>query len=176
MKKDNEKASEDFSEIKKLAEEADNNKGFELGFEDDFVEDISQVEFIDDKQNPKESYRLYYTIEGILRDHLPKGEKYEELRKKVREEKIIFLTGKRKDENGIRGADSRQAYISSHLKVALNTLFEWIQEGGNSFDLFLKFRQLNIEYGYFKEEELSEFNQNLKKGSNYNPREYKRNK
>jgi hypothetical protein len=170
MKKDNKRTSEDFSDIKKLAEEADNNKGFELGFEDDFVEDISQLDFIDDKQNPKESYRLYYTIESILRDHLPKGDKYEELRKTVREEKIIFLTGKRKNENGIRGADSRQAYISSHLKVALNAIFEWLSEGGNSFDLFLKFRKLNIEKGYFKEDELSEFNQKLK-GLGYNPKD-----
>lgn len=56
------------------------------------------------------------------------------------------------------------------FKVALNTLFEWLSEGGNSFDLFLKFRQLNIESGYFKAEELSEFNQKLKKGLEYNPK------
>lgn len=162
MKNENNKKVDDFSDIKKLAEEADKNQGFELGFEDDFVVDITQLDFIDDKQNPKESYRLFYTIESILKGHLPKGDKYKELRKVVREEKTIFLTGKRKDERGIRGADSRQAYVSSHLKVALNSLFDWINEGGNSFDLFLKFRQLNIQYGYFTKEELSDFDQKMK--------------
>lgn len=161
---------DNLEEIKKLAQQADENKGFELGFEDDFVDDITQINFTDDKQNPKESHRLYYAIEGILKNHLPKGEAYEELRSFVREEKTIFLTGKKKDKTGRRGADSRQAYISSHLSVALNTLFEWIKEGGNSFELFLKFRNLNIQYGYFKEEELSTFNQSLVQGLNFNPK------
>jgi len=168
------KQKENFEEIKKLAEEADKNKGFELGFEDDLVEDISQIDFIDDKQNPKESYRLYYTIESILRDHLPKGDQYISLREFVREEKIIFLSGKKKDQRGIRGADSRQSYIASHLKVALKTLFEWINEGGNSFDLFLKFRNLNIEYGYFEEEQLSDFNQALITSIHFNPNKDKK--
>lgn len=165
---------ENFDEIKRLAEEADKNKGFELGFEDDLVEDTFGIDFTDDQQNPKESYRIYYAIEGMLRNHLPKGDAYEELRKVVREEKTIFLTGKRKDESGRRNADSRQAYISSHLKVALNTMFEWISEGGNSFDLFMKFRNLNVEYGYFKEEELSNFNQKLRKGLEWNPKDHKK--
>ena len=89
----------------------------------------------------------------------------------MREEKIIFLTGgKKKDQRGVRGADSRQAYISTHLKPALNALLEWIQEGGNSFDLFLRFRRLNIQYGYFREDELSEYNQSLITALNYNPK------
>jgi len=162
----------ELEEIKKLAQEADNNKGFELGFEDDFEEDVSQIDFIDDKQNPQESYRLYYAIEGILKTHLPKGPKYKQLRNFVREEKIIFLTGgKKKDERGIRGADSRQAYISTHLKVVLNSLLEWIKEGGNSFDLFLRFRQLNIQYGYFREDELSDYNQALITALNNNSKD-----
>lgn len=159
-------SKESFDEIKKLAEEADNFKNLELGFEDEFNEvSLNKIEFTDDVQNPKESYRLYYAIEGILRNHLPKGEEFNDLRKVVREEKSIFLTGKRKDITGRRNADSRQAFISSHLKVALNELFDWIREGGNSFDLFLKFRKLNVEYGYFKEEEASDFDQIKKKST-----------
>ena len=161
-KKDLEK---DLEEIKKLAQEADDNKGFELGFEEDFEDDITQIDFIDDKQNPQESYRIYSAIDGVLKSHLPKGDRYKELRRFVREEKIIFLTGgKKKDQRGIRGADSRQAYISTHLKVALNSLMDWINEGGNSFDLFLRFRQLNIQYGYFGEDEVSEYNQSIFQG------------
>ena len=53
-------------------------------------------------------------------------------------------------------------------------MFEWISEGGNSFDLFMKFRNLNVEYGYFKEEELSNFNQKLRKGLEWNPKDHKK--
>ena len=85
-------SKESFDEIKKLAEEADNFKNLELGFEDEFNEvSLDKIEFTDDVQNPKESYRLYYAIEGILRNHLPKGEEFNDLRKVVREEKSIFL-------------------------------------------------------------------------------------
>ncbi|GGG15240.1 hypothetical protein GCM10011344_14810 [Dokdonia pacifica] len=175
MKDKNKKSEINFDEIRRLAKEADNNKGFDLGFEEDLVENNYDIDFTDDQQNPEESHRLFYAIEGILRNHLPKGDAYEELRTVVREEKTIFLTGKKKDITGRRNADSRQAYISSHLKVALNTLFEWVSEGGNSFDLFMKFRALNIERGYFKEEELSDYNQKLKKGLNWNPKDHKKN-
>ena len=159
-------------EIKKLAEEADKNKDFQLGFETEFEDDLLQIDIIDDIQNPEKSYKVYYAIEGILKTHLPKGDKYDEVRKFVREEKIIFLTGgKKKDENGKRGADSRQAYISTHLEVALNALLKWVQEGGNTFDLFMTFRQLNIDRGYFRKDELSEFNQSLIKSLHYNPKD-----
>jgi len=150
----------DFDEIKKLAEEADNNKGLLLGFEKEFDYEPIFIDSIDDIQNPDKAYKVYYAIEGILRTHLPSDDKYAELRKFVREEKIIFLTGgKKKNKAGIRGADSRQSYISTHLEVALQTLLEWIQEGTSTFELFLKFRNLNIKYGYFSEDEISEYDQ-----------------
>ena len=150
----------DLNEIKKLAEEADKNKSFQLGFESEFENEPIIIDLIDDVQNPQKSYKVYYAIEGILRTHLPSEEIYKELRRFIREEKIIFLTGgKKKNKAGIRGADSRQAFISTHLEVALNSLLEWIQEGGNTFDLFLRFRKLNIDYGYFTEDELSDYNQ-----------------
>ncbi len=149
-------------DIKRLAAEADKNKNFQLGFEDEFDDDILQIDIIDDIQNPEKSYKVYYAIEGILRTHLPKGDTYQDVRKFVREEKIIFLTGgKKKDINGVRGADSRQAFISTHLEVALNSLLRWVQEGGNTFDLFMAFRKLNIERGYFTEGELSEYDQTI---------------
>jgi len=156
-------------EIKKLSEEADKNKSFELGFEDEFESEPIFIDLVNDIQNPDKSYKVYYAIEGILKTHLPSDDIYKELRRFIREEKIIFLTGgKKKNKVGIRGADSRQAYISTHLEVALKSLLEWIQEGGNTFDLFLKFRKLNIEYGYFIEDELSEYNQLMSKIDNSN--------
>lgn len=152
----------DLEEIKKLSEEADLNKGLQLGFEQEFENEIMSFDVIDDIQNPEKAYKVYYAIEGILRTHLPSNEKYKELRRFIREEKIIFLTGgKKKNEAGIRGADSRQAYISTHLEVVLKNLLEWIQEGTSTFELFLKLRRLNIDYGYFKEEEISEYDQKL---------------
>ncbi|MFH6956821.1 hypothetical protein ACHRV1_05390 [Flavobacterium aquidurense] len=157
----------DLEEIKKLSEEADRNKGLQLGFEQEFENEIMSFDVIDDIQNPEKAYKVYYAIEGILRTHLPSDEKYKELRRFIREEKIIFLTGgKKKNEAGIRGADSRQAYISTHLEVVLKNLLEWIQEGTSTFELFLKLRKLNIDYGYFKEEEISEYDQKLFKQKN----------
>lgn len=159
----------DFSleDIKKLAEEADKNKNFQLGFEEEFESEPIFIDMVDDIQNPDKSYKVYYAIEGILRTHLPSEDIYKELRRFIREEKIIFLTGgKKKNKYGIRGADSRQAYISSHLEVALKNLLEWIREGANTFDLFLRFRKLNIDYGYFNEEEISQYNQELKNKKN----------
>ena len=164
----------DLDEIKKLSEEADNNKSFQLGFEEEFETEPVFFDIIVDIQNPDKSWRVYYAIEGILRSHLPTGDHYKELRRFVREEKIIFLTGgKKKDKFGKRGGYSRQAYISTHLEVALKALLDWIQEGSSTFDLFLKFRKLNIEYGYFREEELSEYNQKLLRGVNWNPKDHK---
>lgn len=176
MKEQKKEKIEDFDleEIKRLSEEADKNKNYQLGFEEEFETEPIFIDVIDDIQNPDKAYKVYYAIEGILRTHLPTEDKYKELRRFVREEKIIFLTGgKKKNDFGKRGADSRQAYISTHLEVALKTLLEWIQESGNTFDLFLKFRQLNIDYGYFKEEQLSEYNQKLKKALNYSPKKDK---
>jgi hypothetical protein len=147
--------------IESLAKRADENKGFELGLETEFSkEEVLKLDFVDNKQNPDESYKLYYAIEGVLKSNLPTGPENEKIRTFVREEKIIFLTGgKKKDKNGLRGADSRQAYISSHLEVALNTLIEWLQEGTGTYELFLKFRNLNIQYGYFEKDELDKFSQ-----------------
>lgn len=154
-------------EIKKLSEEADKNKSFELGFENEFESEPIFIDLVNDIQNPEKSYKVYYAIEGILRTHLPSEDIYKELRRFIREEKNIFLTGgKKKNKAGIRGADSRQAYISTHLEIALQNLLEWMQDGGSTFDLFLRFRKLNIQYEYYTEGELAEYNQSLEQVTN----------
>ena len=146
--------------LKNLQKKRTKIKNFQLGFESEFESEPIFIDLIDDIQNPQKSHKVYYAIEGILRTHLPSEEIYKELRRFIREEKIIFLTGgKKKNKAGIRGADSRQAFISTHLEVALNNLMEWMQEGGNTFDLFLRFRKLNIDYGYFTEEDFSDYDQ-----------------
>lgn len=140
--------------IKELAKKADENKAFELGLEEPLDFKSIKIDFGNDIQNPDKSYKIFYAIQGILKSHLPQGENNKEIRDLVREEKTIFLTGgKKKDAKGIRGADSRQAYISTHLEVALNTLFDWLNSDRNFLDLFLKFRDLNIKYGYFEQDD-----------------------
>lgn len=140
--------------IRVLAKKADENKAFELGFEKPEEFKNIEIDYGNDVQNPDKSYKIFYAIQGILKTHLPEGDSNKEIRDIIREEKSIFLTGgKKKNAQGIRGADSRQAYISTHLEVALNVLFEWLNSDRNTLDLFLKFRDLNIEYGYFSSEE-----------------------
>ena len=164
MDKKQVKIDDSLDEIKRLAEESDRNSGLDLGLEDDPETELIQLNLINDSQNPVEAYRLYYAIEGILRTQLPPRSK-SEFTRLVREEKIIFLTGgKKMDQAGRRGADSRQAYIATHLEVALNRLLKWIQEGGTKFGLFLIFRELNIEYGYFKKEQLADVDQKKQAG------------
>lgn len=162
MKEDKEVQKFDIDEIKKLSEKAGSQMGFDLGFDEEDLIDEKQIEFISDTQNPDVSHKLYYSIESILRATLPKGEENKKLREFVREEKKIFLNrGHRIDETGRRNSDSRQSYISSHLEIALINVLQWVKEGGNAFELFLKFRKLNTEYGY-----LSSDDEDQVKGSN----------
>lgn len=79
--------------------------------------------------NPDEKYELYYkVIEKTLREKLPKGDEYKEGNAMLREEKNTFLTGHRKGRDGIRGADSRQAFylqcrnLSKFCMIGLNAM------------------------------------------------------
>jgi|GEM_PF-596942 len=165
-------------DLKNLAEKADQTKGFTLNFEDEFDlenEDTFNVDSLKDTQDPKESHRLFYTIRGILMTNLPKGPDYKKLRDHIYDEKNIFLNrGAKLNSQGIRGSDGRMTYVSSHLKVAYETVVEWVREGANSFDIFDKFRDLNKKHGYYdkdtsgedNKEYLSSFNKKLKKNTN----------
>jgi hypothetical protein len=45
--------------MESLAKRADENKGFELGLETEFSkEEVLKLDFVDNKQNPDESYKL----------------------------------------------------------------------------------------------------------------------
>jgi len=112
------------------------------------IEDFA-LEDIDD---PDRKHEIYYSgIQKLLMKELPSGEEYSELREKVYEEKKIFLTrGHKKDSQGIRGADSRMAYLTD-MKEAMNIITRWILDRGTAYELFQKFREKNQELGYYSD-------------------------
>lgn len=110
--------------------------------------------FLDQIDDPEEKYHLYYNVvTRLLKKHLPKGEQNKVARNLVYEEKNTFLTrGHRKDDRGIRGADSRMAY-SPDMADLINIITEWISTKGGMFQLYTKIRDLNISKGYGKPKE-----------------------
>lgn len=104
------------------------------------------LEQIDD---PEAKYELYYNVVNrLLRKHLPKGEQYKPARDLIYEEKNIFLTrGHRKNEQGIRGADGRMAYIED-INDLINIITKWISNKGTMYDLYSQLRDLNTSKGY----------------------------
>mgnify|MGYP006430529819 CR=1 FL=1 len=143
-------------DVRRLQEQAEKSridgKQLDLEWSSDEEEDEDPLgdEALKDVQNPQEAHDLYYAIRRELMQGLPSREENKELRQFVYDEKNLYLNrGKEKDENGIRGSDGRQAYLS-HLTTALHTTREWRQQGGNAMDIYMSFRELNEEAGYRK--------------------------
>jgi hypothetical protein len=60
----------------------------------------------------------------------------------------VFLNrGKKKDERGIRGADSRMGYLADK-EEALTQVIEWARTRQSMGDLYMVFWRLNEKYGY----------------------------
>lgn len=142
-------------EVKDLSEKGEKMKkegdtlGLGLPSEDDIeVEDALSDAALEETQDPEESHQLYYSIQEILRKGLPQGHEFEDLREAVYEEKNVYLTqGEKTDPDGLRGADSRQAYLH-HLRVILKVVKEWSRRDASSFDLWSVLRKLNEDLGY----------------------------
>ena len=102
--------------------------------------------------DPEEKYNVYYKgIERLLKKFLPQGEKYKSAREIIREEKKIFLTrGKKLNEKGIRGADSRMAYIQD-MEDIMNLITKWAFESQNYFELYSLIKDKNEKLGYHKD-------------------------
>ena len=79
------------------------------------------------------------------------GEEHKVARNYIYEEKNTFLTGKRIDKSGIRGADGRMSYIPN-MHELINIITGWIATNGSMIDLYTKLRDKNIEMGYGKPE------------------------
>lgn len=141
-------------EIKKFVEETDNIAQKQLDLfskEEDASFDVSSIKL--NAADPEASYRLYYTIQKILKQNLPTGKANKKLRDYILEEKTIFLNrGKKKDSKGIRGSDSRMTYIDPFLEEALQIIISWLSSGANPLDLYDLFNKKNKEYGFYNEE------------------------
>lgn len=100
--------------------------------------------------NPQNKHTLYYEgIEKMLRLITGKGKKSEPSFEILREEKNIFLSrGKHKDTKGIRHFDVRQAY-EADMEAAYQIIVNAIVSGMNAYDLYIEFRNKNIESGYY---------------------------
>lgn len=74
--------------------------------------------------------------------------KYKTARDLIYDEKNTFLTrGHRKNEQGIRGADGRMAYIND-INDLINIITKWISNKGTMYDLYSQLRDLNKSKGY----------------------------
>jgi hypothetical protein len=138
-------------DIAKLADiEASKTVAQEFPFDKELSEsDKETIEIIKDTQNPQVSYKLFYAIQGLMKQFLPKGEQYKGLRDYAYELKNILLTqGRNKNERGIRGGDSRQAFISAELKVMYDLITDWVKNGAMAAYLIEKLQSLNEERGY----------------------------
>ncbi len=99
--------------------------------------------------DPVQKFQLYYQgLTKLLKDNLPKGKEYEEVRRIVYDEKNILINrGAKKDEKGIRGSDGRMAYVED-LEEAIKIVAVWTSRRGTTAELFMAFWDKNEELGY----------------------------
>ncbi len=99
--------------------------------------------------DPVQKFQLYYHgLSKLLKDSLPKGKTFEDVRRIVYDEKNILINrGAKKDEKGIRGSDGRMAYIED-LEEAIRIVANWTTKKGTSAELFMSFWDKNEELGY----------------------------
>ncbi|UXP30603.1 hypothetical protein N6H18_09575 [Reichenbachiella agarivorans] len=140
-------------EIEEILSEANTKTGEQLVLDELGVvksqDELKKFALGSISDDPEEKYNVYYKgIEKLLKKFLPEGEKYKSAREVIREEKKIFLTrGKKLNEKGIRGADSRMAYIQD-MEEIMNLITKWAFESRNYFELYSLLRDKNEELGY----------------------------
>lgn len=139
-------------EIESILLKASESKEESLFFaENGDIEIRNEIEPLLDQQidDPDEKYELYYNvINKVLRDYLPKGKENESARNIIYEEKNTYLTrGHRKDDKGLRHADSRMSY-NADLKALVDIVVDWASTNRNAFSLYVKLRDLNKSMGY----------------------------
>ncbi len=99
--------------------------------------------------DPVQKFQLYYHgLTKLLKDNLPKGKEFEDVRRIVYDEKNVLINrGAKKDEKGIRGSDGRMAYTED-LEEAIKIVAEWTSRKGTPAELFMAFWDKNEELGY----------------------------
>lgn len=155
IKNEKKTAEEILNEIRELSKRADetSSKQLDLPIGDEDIDIGFDSSAFKDTVDPERSHKLYYGIQRMLKDYLPKGDENKKLRRYVYNEKNLFLNrGIDIDEKtGIRGSDGRMTFISNFLEVAFNLISDWIVSGGSSFDIYKSFWDLNEKKGFHKE-------------------------
>jgi hypothetical protein len=137
-----------------LLQRAHEKKGKQLTISSDSgaLEEIDELKQLVGRQldSPEEKYNIYYKgIQKLIKDHLPKGQDYKQMRDIIYDEKNIFLNlGKRKsDNNGVRGSDGRMTY-QPVMNEMLDLVISWVGGSQNPFQLYKLLYQLNERHGY----------------------------
>jgi len=99
--------------------------------------------------DPVQKFQLYYHgLTKLLKDNLPKGKEFEDVRRIVYDEKNVLINrGAKKDEKGIRGSDGRMAYTED-LEQAIKIVAEWTNKKGTLAELFMAFWDKNEALGH----------------------------
>lgn len=99
--------------------------------------------------DPVTKFQLYYNgLSKLLKDNLPKGKEFEDVRRIVYDEKNVLINrGAKKDDKGIRGSDGRMAYLDD-LEQAIKIVANWTAKKGTPAELFMSFWDKNEEFGY----------------------------
>lgn len=103
--------------------------------------------------DPITKFQLYYKgLTKLLKDCLPKGKRFESVRRIIYDEKNILINrGAKKDENGIRGSDGRMAYLED-IERAIKIVANWASQKGSPTELYMLFWDKNEELGYGHQE------------------------
>lgn len=158
-KLDQEQISREEEERMQILFEADQVKGHQLSVDIegnlDEVDELKAFKLprIDD---PEEKYKIYYHgINKLLRNYLPKGKSFQKARQVIYDEKNVLLTrGKRKNNNGFRGADSKMGFYNE-MEIVFDIVFDWAKSKGTMIELYKALWNKNEELGFGHQLELS---------------------
>lgn len=151
-KKDERKLSKEDLERLELLQKSEEIKGEQLvlnlhyGLTNENEAEKLLGQQIDD---PVTKFQLYYNgLSKLLKENLPKGKEFEDVRRIVYDEKNILINrGAKKDDKGIRGSDGRMAYLDD-LEQAIKIVANWTSKKGTAAELFMAFWDKNEELGY----------------------------
>ena len=135
-----------------LLKKSEDIKGEQLALDitSEFITENEADKLLSKKiDDPVTKFQLYYNgLTKLLKDNLPKGKPFEDVRRIVYDEKNILINrGAKKDDNGIRGSDGRMAYLED-LELAIKIVAMWTSKKGTPTELFMSFWDKNEELGY----------------------------
>lgn len=146
------KLSKEDIERLELLQKSEEVKGEQLalGINAELITENEAEKLLDQKiDDPVTKFQLYYNgLTKLLKDNLPKGKEFEDVRRIIYDEKNILINrGAKKNEKGIRGSDGRMAYLDD-LEKAIKIVAIWTSNKGTPAELFMAFWDKNEELGY----------------------------